>query len=64
MEENHPWGAGRVNKKLKPVLRILAILSFTGLLLSIAFNGNSRWELFFCGAATLCSYIAFFSKEP
>ena len=53
-----------MNKKLKPVLRILAILSFTGLLLSIAFNGNSRWELFFCGAATLCSYIAFFSKEP
>lgn len=53
-----------MKRKLKPVLRILAILSFTGLLLSVAFNGNSRLELFCCGVATLCSYIAFFSKEP
>lgn len=52
-----------MNKRLKYILKIIATLAFTGLLLSIAFNGNSHLELACCAVATICSYIIFFTKE-
>lgn len=52
-----------MNKKLKNILKMIAILAFSGLLLSIAFDGNAHLELACCAVATICSYIIFFSKE-
>lgn len=52
-----------MNKTVNLILRLLVLVAFTGLLLSIALDWGERLELVCCTVATAGSYILFKQKK-
>lgn len=52
-----------MNKTVNLILRLLVLVAFTGLLLSIALDRGERLELVCCTVATVGSYILFKQKK-